>query len=85
MIKNKNFEFGGSVFINEKDDNNKWFLFQKFGYCVYIVDDDINCIRTISNSNLIRLSLKRKVQWYEVPYYSRPNLRMFKKMIGVIN
>ena len=75
-----NFEFGGSVFINEKDENNKWFLVQKFGYMAYIVDDDIRTIRIIDDSQLVQISLKRKVQWYRVPY-GRPNLKQFKRRI----
>ena len=72
--------FGGSVFILDKHKKNKWFLFKKFGYIAYVVDTDINCIRTIPDSNLIQLSLKRKVIWYNIDNY-RPNLEQFKKII----
>ena len=75
-----NFDYGGSVLILDKGKNDEWFLVKKFGYIAYIVEDDINAMKWIVDSPLFQLSLKRKVKWYEIPYY-RPNLEQFKEMI----
>lgn len=82
-----NFAFGGTVLINDFDHNeyglsySKWFLVHKFGYMAYIVDDDIVAMKTIEGTNLVMISLKRKVQWYKFKGNGRPNLEQFKQYL----
>jgi len=78
-----NFDFGGTVIIGE--ENEDAIVVMKFGYAAWIVKDDIECLRHISNSPLTMISLKRKVQWRKTDMWSVPNFEQFKKYVLKIN
>ena len=72
-----NFDFGGTVIIGEESEDA--IVCMKFGYVVWIVKDDIECLKHIPDSPLTMISLKRKVQWRKCEMWSVPNFKQFKE------